>query len=159
MNTATATTAQTDFSALLFDEPRPDLLARILPPEVAEAARAGRVVFIDADPPPDRPPLRTDPSAPDYNEAERLPPEWQALVGVAFDDDRITVGSLADILEALPQETRDEWRRLCEEDARADNLDTTVARLDWEEAHGIEWDSYGGHMRDTKTGEYIVEQF
>jgi len=150
-----ANATQTDFSALLFPGGERPIEIR--------TARGRVLVVLDGEA-PDRPPLRTDPAAPDYNEAERLPPEWRPLVGSAFFDDRRTVGSLADVLEALPPAVRDEWRAICEAEREAGEDEAAFLaafrhRSEFEDAHGIECDSYGLNLRDPATGEYIVEQW
>lgn len=159
-----ATTATTPRQLDLFEFFRPAEQPPA-PRSLEVRTASGRVlVLIDEEPPP-RNPIRTDPAAPDYNEAERLPPEWRPLVGAVLYDDRRTVGSLADVLEALDGRTRDEWRALLEAESRVVSPDgaallrTYEATRKWEEAHGIEWDAYGFNLRDTATGEYLVEQW
>ena len=91
-------------------------------------APAPRLVIVDS---PD-PPWSADPDDPHYNEADRLPEDWRSLVGRVFGTDRRTVGSLADVLDVLPQKARDEWRALLEAEAAAmdgDSLAWTAAFL------------------------------
>lgn len=131
-------------------------LERLLPKDLLAVPRS-RIVVIDGP----NPPWSADPSSPCYNEADRLPQEWRPLVGVAFCSDRKTVGSIADVVEALTQEERDEWLALwkAESTARDGDLSASIRRLDWEEEHGVVWDSYGCNLRDPKTGKWIVEQW
>lgn len=161
MNATTATTAR-QLDLFEFFQPAEQPPA---PRSLEVRTASGRVlVLIDEEPPP-RNPIRTDPAAPDYNEGERLPPEWRPLVGAVLHDDRRTVGSLADVLEALAPAVRDEWRALLEAESRVVSPDgselvrTYAATRKWEEAHGIVWDSYGCNLQDTATGEWIVEQW
>ena len=124
-------------------------------------APAPKVVFVDS---PD-PPWSADPDDPHYNEADRLPEDWRSLVGRVFGTDRRTVGSLADVLDALPQKARDEWRALLEAESAAMDGDSLAwtrawqASCAWQEKHGVECDAYGFNLRDLKTGEYLVEQW
>lgn len=98
-----------------------------------------------------------DPSSPDYIEAERLTPEWRALIGTAISKDRRTVGTLADVLDALPKADADEWRELVELADRDGIGSKADARcIEYEEAHGIIWDAYGFSLRNPATGEMIV---
>lgn len=108
----------------------------------------------------------SDPSSPEYNEIERLPPDWRHLVGAALYDDRRSVGSLADVLECIAPEVRNEWRALLEEECAANGSDDNEAFWDchsrvsaFEDEHGIVYDAYGFNLRDPKTGEWIVEQW
>lgn len=95
-----------------------------------------------------------DPESPAYIEAERLPEKWLELVGVTVCADRITVGTIADLLEDLPCEVAEEWRELY---AKSDSDEGERALDAFEEAHGIKW--YGeGYYIDTETENNEVKQ-
>ena len=88
-----------------------------------------------------------DPESPAYIEAERLPEKWLELVGVTVCADRITVGTIADLLEVLPADVANEWRELY---AKSEEDDSAL--LAFEEAHRIRW--YGeGYYLDADEGE------
>ena len=83
-----------------------------------------------------------------YIEAERLPSAWLALVGKTVCADRITVGSIADLLEELPPKVAEEWRELY---ANCESDEGDKALSAFEEAHHIRW--YGeGYYLDTDEG-------
>ena len=87
------------------------------------------------------------PDDPKYIEAERLPPEWLALVGKTVCADRTTVGTIADLLEELPPDVANEWRELY---AKSEEDDSAL--FAFEKAHRIRW--YGeGYYLDTDEGE------
>lgn len=82
-----------------------------------------------------------------YIEAERLPPDWLALVGKTVCADRTTVGTIADLLEVLPADVANEWRELY---AKSEEDDSAL--FAFEEAHSIRW--YGdGYYLDTDEDE------
>lgn len=84
-----------------------------------------------------------------YIEAERLPPDWLALVGKTVCADRTTVGTIADLLEVLPADMANEWRELY---AKSESDEGEQALWDFEQAHRIRW--YGeGYYLDTDEGE------
>ena len=83
------------------------------------------------------------PDSEKYIEAERLPPDWLALVGKTVCADRTTVGTIADLLEVLPADVANEWRELY---AKSEEDDSAL--FAFEEAHRIRW--YGeGYYLDT----------
>lgn len=87
------------------------------------------------------------PDSEKYIEAERLPPDWLALVGKTVCADRTTVGTIADLLEELPPDVANEWRELY---AKSEEDDSAL--FAFEEAHRIRW--YGeGYYLDTDEGE------
>lgn len=87
------------------------------------------------------------PDSDKYIEAERLPPDWLALVGKTVCADRTTVGTIADLLEVLPADVANEWRELY---AKSEEDDSAL--FAFEEAHRIRW--YGeGYYLDTDEGE------
>ena len=87
------------------------------------------------------------PESEKYIEAERLPPDWLALVGKTVCADRTTVGTIADLLEVLPADVANEWRELY---AKSEEDDSAL--FAFEEAHRIRW--YGeGYYLDTDEGE------
>lgn len=92
------------------------------------------------------------PDDPRYIEAERLPPDWLALVGKTVWPDRTTVGTIADLLEELPPDVADEWRRLY---AASESDDGGKALDDFEQAHGIMWYGEGYYLceGDTEDGD------
>lgn len=82
-----------------------------------------------------------------YIEAERLPPDWLALVGKTVCADRTTVGTIADLLEVLPADVANEWRELY---AKSEEDDSAL--FAFEEAHRIRW--YGeGYYLDSENKE------
>lgn len=82
-----------------------------------------------------------------YIEAERLPPDWLALVGKTVCADRTTVGTIADLLEVLPADVANEWRELY---AKSEEDDSAL--FSFEEAHRIRW--YGeGYYLDSENKE------
>lgn len=87
------------------------------------------------------------PDSEKYIEAERLPPDWLALVGKTVCADRTTVGTIADLLEVLPADVANEWRELY---AKSDEDDSAL--FAFEEAHRIRW--YGeGYYLDSENQE------
>ena len=80
-----------------------------------------------------------------YIEAERLPPAWLALVGKTVCADRITVGTIADLLEELPPQVAEEWRELY---ANSESDEGESALCAFEEAHRIRWCSEGYYLED-----------
>lgn len=81
------------------------------------------------------------PESEKYIEAERLPPDWLALVGKTVCADRTTVGTIADLLEVLPADVANEWRELY---AKSDEDD--FALFEFEEAHHIKWYGEGYYL-------------
>ena len=89
------------------------------------------------------------PTSEKYIEAERLPPEWLALVGKTVCADRTTVGTIADLLEELPFNLAEEWRKLY---ANSESDEGESALNAFEEAHHIRW--YGeGYYLDSENDE------
>ena len=89
------------------------------------------------------------PDNPKYIEAERLPPDWLAMVGDTVCADRTTVGTIADLLEELPPDVAEEWRKLYAKR----NGDGGEKALDaFEEAHGIYWYGEGYYICDGDNG-------
>lgn len=87
------------------------------------------------------------PESDKYIEAERLPPDWLALVGKTVCADRTTVGTIADLLEVLPADVANEWRELY---AKSEEDDSAL--FAFEEAHRIRW--YGeGYYLDSENKE------
>lgn len=87
------------------------------------------------------------PDSEKYIEAERLPPDWLALVGKTVCADRTTVGTIADLLEVLPADVANEWRELY---AKSEEDDSAL--FAFEEAHRIRW--YGeGYYLDSENQE------
>lgn len=78
-----------------------------------------------------------------YIEAERLPPDWLALVGKTVCADRTTVGTIADLLEELPPDVANEWRELY---AKSESDEGEQALWDFEEAHRIRWYGEGYYL-------------
>ena len=116
--------------------------------DLAEAAQHGAQIVLLCDPWPDfdpNDPKFFTPDADGYIEAERLPPEWLAMVGRTVCADRRTVGTIADLLEELPPDIAEEWRQ------HYDKADTDVgsdALTAWEEAHHICWFGEGYYIDD-----------
>ncbi len=89
------------------------------------------------------------PDSDKYIEAERLPPDWLALVGKQVCADLTTVSTIADLLEVLPADVADKWRELY---ANSESDEGEQALWDFEQAHRIRW--YGeGYYLDTDEGE------
>jgi len=89
------------------------------------------------------------PGSDKYIEAERLPPNWLALVGKTVCADRTTVGTIADLLEELPPDVAEKWRELY---ANSESDEGEQALDAFEEAHNIRW--YGeGYYIDNGEGE------
>ena len=87
------------------------------------------------------------PDSEKYIEAERLPPDWLALVGKTVCADRTTVGTIADLLDVLPADVANEWRELY---AKSEEDDSEL--FAFEEAHRIRW--YGeGYCLDSENKE------
>lgn len=86
------------------------------------------------------------PDSEKYIEAERLPPDWLTLVGKTVCADRVTVGTISDLMEILPYDVANEWRELY---AKSD--ENGSALLAFEEAHHIRWCSEGYYL-DTDEG-------
>ena len=89
-----------------------------------------------------------------YIEAERLPSAWLPLVGKTVCADRITVGTIADLLEELPPKVAEEWRELY---ANCESDEGDKALCDFEEAHRIKWYGEGYYLdNDNKESESEV---
>lgn len=85
------------------------------------------------------------PGSDKYIEAERLPPDWLALVGKTVCADITTVGTIADLLEELPPDVREEWRSLyakLNDDGGEEALDAFEAK------HHIRWYGEGYYIDD-----------
>ena len=95
------------------------------------------------------------PDDPKYIEAERLPPEWLALVGETVCADRTTVGTIADLLEELPPEVAEEWRRLY---AKRNGDGGEEALHAFEEAHKIRWFGEGYYLDNGESDESDDEE-
>jgi len=85
------------------------------------------------------------PDNPKYIEAERLPSAWLELVGKTVCADRTTVGTIADLLEELPLDVAEEWRRVYAASASAEGLKALDA---FEEKHHICWYGEGYYIAD-----------
>ena len=83
------------------------------------------------------------PGSDKYIEAERLPPEWLALVGKTVCADRTTVGTIADLLEVLPPDVAEKWRELY---ANSESDEGEQALDAFEEAHNIRWYGEGYYI-------------
>lgn len=101
------------------------------------------------------------PGSDKYIEAERLPPDWIALVGKTVCADITTVGTIADLLEELPPDVGKEWRSLyakLNDDGGEEALDAFEAK------HNIRWygegyyiDSGEGEESDDGAAQFVLE--
>ena len=89
------------------------------------------------------------PDNPKYIEVERLPSAWLELVGKTVCADRTTVGTIADLLEELPPDVAEEWRRVYAASASAEGLKALDA---FEENHHICWYGEGYYLCDGEDG-------
>ena len=101
------------------------------------------------------------PGSDKYIEAERLPPDWLALVGKTVCADRTTVGTIADLLEVLPPDVAEKWRELY---ANSESDEGEQALDAFEEAHHIRWygegyyiDSGEGDESDDEAAQFALE--